>query len=86
MLADRAARKAVDFFDPQMEAGNFFVMEDGVVADLPGAQYGRFDDRPNRAVETFLDATGDAHQIDTGLCDFYGHNITYAPNAWLRRR
>ena len=61
------------------------VVEDGVVADLEGELYRRLDDGPNRAVAEFLDRTGDRYRIDEDLCDFYGRNVTYAPNAWLHR-
>jgi cephalosporin hydroxylase len=36
-------------------------------------------------VAAFLDDTGDRYRIDEALCDFYGRNVTYAPNGWLRR-
>lgn len=33
----------------------------------------------------FLDRTGGRYEIDPGLCDFYGYNVTYCPYAWLKR-
>jgi hypothetical protein len=33
----------------------------------------------------FLSTHGGRYQVDTGLCDFYGKNITYNPHGWLRR-
>jgi cephalosporin hydroxylase len=36
-------------------------------------------------VEQFLQARAGAYEIDRALCDFYGENVTYNPNAWLRR-
>jgi cephalosporin hydroxylase len=75
----------LDFFHEHLEHGDYVVVEDGIVADMPGQEYRRYEDGPNRAVAAFLDRHGDAYVIDTWLCDRYGHNVTWAPNAWLRR-
>ncbi|GFE77059.1 CmcI family methyltransferase [Novosphingobium sp. TCA1] len=80
-----ATLKVLDFFDPQLVSGDMIVVEDGVVADIEGPHYRAFEDGPNRAVAEFLKHTGDRYRIDEDLCDFYGHNLTYAPNAWLLR-
>lgn len=72
------------FFDRFVVSGDYVVVEDGVVADLPGDHYASFEDGPNRAVAEFLASHADRYQIDTALCDFYGHNVTYCPNAWLK--
>jgi cephalosporin hydroxylase len=76
----------LEYFDRHLEPGDMLVVEDGVIADLEGQVYRALDDGPNRAVAEFLECKGDRYVIDTTLCDFYGHNLTYAPNAWLRRR
>jgi len=73
------------YFDDFLQAGDMLVVEDGVVADLEGDLYRNLQDGPNRAVAEFLGRTGDRYGIDQALCDFYGHNVTYAPNGWLRR-
>ena len=38
------------------------------------------------AVAAFLAKRGESYAIDDGLCDQFGHNATYNPNGWLRRR
>jgi len=63
----------------------FRSVEDGVVSQLFGA-FSRYNDGPNRAVAQFLERYPEAYDIDTELCDFYGHNVTFNPNGWLRRR
>lgn len=73
------------FFDDHLAPGDYIVVEDGVVASLPGPQYAAYDNGPNRAVAEFLQAHTDRYEIDTGLADFYGRNVTYNPNGWLRR-
>lgn len=72
------------YFDQHVQPGDYVVVEDGVVADLPGEHYEAYDDGPNRAVAQFLEEVGARYRIDEALCDYFGHNVTYCPNAWLR--
>jgi cephalosporin hydroxylase len=75
----------LDYFDGRLCSGDLFVLEDGVVADLEGEVYRSLADGPNLALAEFLRRTGARYTIETALCDFYGRNVTYAPNGWLRR-
>src|SRR5205823_2568041 len=75
----------LEFFDAHLDRDDYIVVEDGVVAFLPGEIYRRYEQGPNRAVEQFLLRNSDAYEIDRSLCDFYGYNATYNPNGWLRR-
>lgn len=72
------------FFDKKMRSGEYLVIEDGVVSDMGRAD--EFDGGPNRAIAEFLTEAGDRYEIDTELCDFYGHNVTGNPNGYLRRK
>ena len=76
----------LSFFDAKLAHGDYMVIEGGVVRGLPGEQYRRYMDGPSRAIEAFLSTRGDTYEIDSELCDFYGFNVTYNPNAWLRRK
>lgn len=82
----RSTLAVLEFFDQLMRVNDRIVVEDGVVADLEGAQYRIFEDGPNRAVAEFLFKTGSSYAIDVETCDFYGRNVTYAPNGWLIRQ
>lgn len=73
------------YFDSYSISGDIFVIEDGCVADLVGKVYQQLNDGPNKAVREFLKSTGTRYTIESHLCDFYGYNVTYAPNAWLIR-
>lgn len=79
-----ATTAVLEFFDRHLEAGDYLVVEDGVVADFPDPSYDRYEDGPNRAVADFL-ADRPHFEIDASLCDHFGHNVTWSPNAWLRR-
>jgi len=74
------------YFDPRLAPGDYIVVEDGVVSYLSGKRYRQYEDGPNLAIKQFLAANGERYLIDTELCDYFGYNVTYNPNAWLRRR
>ncbi len=74
------------FFDRYLQPGDYVVIEDGVVRGLPGEQYLKYLDGPSRAIESFLMTRADDYEIDTESCDYYGFNVTYCPNGWLKRR
>lgn len=76
----------LEFFDQWLVSGDYIVIEDGIVSQLSGAHYEVYQDGPNRAVMAFLARHPDGYDIDKELCDHYGYNVTYNPNAWLRRR
>lgn len=73
----------LNFFDKFMLPGDYVVVEDGIVADLQSDHYRAFEDGPNRAVGEFLESQHARYRIDSSLCDFFGYNVTYCPNAWL---
>ena len=76
----------LSFFHPHLSSGDYIVVEDGIVSQLTDPAYLNYKDGPNRAVADFLARQGDDYEIDSALCDLYGHNVTYNPNGWLRRR
>lgn len=73
------------FFDPHLSAGDYVVIEDGVVAFMDPEKYGKYERGPTRAIEEFMAERGADYELDESLCDHFGHNVTYNPNGWLRR-
>lgn len=80
-----ACTAVLNYFVPKMQCGDYIVIEDGTVADFTAERYLDYQDGPNRAVSACLEANTGVLEIDTDLCDLFGHNVTFAPNAWLRR-
>jgi cephalosporin hydroxylase len=73
------------FFHPHLRPGEYVVVEDGIVADLPphpNFQYGR---GPNGAISDFIAETMGQYMIDGEYCDFFGHNFTWNTNGYLKR-
>ena len=79
----RGCSAALDFFHPLMRAGEFLIVEDGILKDL---RYWHLDDGPNRAIAAFLEEHPDDYRIADEYCHFYGHNVTWNTNGYLQRR
>ncbi len=78
-------RAVLDTLDPHLRSGDYLVVEDGVVAFLPEAFYRRYKNGPTRAIADFLGERPGRYEIDRSLCDFFGPNVTFNPNGYLRR-
>jgi cephalosporin hydroxylase len=75
----------LQFFHSRLRSDDYIVVEDGVVDHFAEPRYAAYDNGPNRAVADFLAIHAEDYEIDLGLCDRYGLNVTYNPNGWLRR-
>lgn len=72
----------LNFFDRWLRAGEYVIVEDGIVTELGVAD--QFGGGPQAAIEEFLRRHPD-YEIDRRYCDWYGRNVTYAVNGFLRR-
>ena len=71
------------FFDPWMRSGEYLLIEDGIV-DSFGVE-DRYNGGPNRAIAEFIADAGDRYIIDEVYCDFFGPNVTWNTNGYLKR-
>ena len=76
-------KSAIDFFAGVMEEGDYLAVEDGLGDTLGTAD--RYDGGPNRAIYDFLRDHEDVFEVDEEYCDFYGNNVTWCTNGYLRR-
>lgn len=72
----------LQFFRSKLKVGEYILIEDGI-CDSFGNEV-NYDGGPNRSVAEFLQDASE-YQIDTDYCDFYGHNVTWCTNGFLRR-
>ena len=77
MVEDSAHTYAVtsavlQFFDPLLITGDYIVVEDGIVRNLPDKIYRHFDDGPNRAVSEFLQERLSAYGTTEACAIFLG--------------
>lgn len=78
-----ATAAVLAFFDPWLHPGEFIVVEDGILSDMRvAADYGG---GPLRAIDAFLERTGGRYVVDRGFCDYFGANVTWNVNGYLRR-
>lgn len=66
-----------------LQSGDMLVMEDGVLDDLGLTD--KYRGGPNRALHEWFTEQPNVFTVDRTLCDMFGRNATYAPNAWLRK-
>lgn len=76
-------KRVLEFFAPHMAEGDYMAVEDGVCDTFKNE--GRYDGGPNLAVQDFESETPGIYELDAELCDFFGHNVTWCTNGWLRR-
>jgi cephalosporin hydroxylase len=65
----------LNFFHPILRSGEYIVVEDGLSA--PG---------PVQALQMFFAAHGNEYEVDARCCDFFGTNVTWCVNGFLRKR
>ena len=71
------------FFDPWLRPGEYIVIEDGILTDMRKAK--AHGGGPRRAIEEFLAERGGDYVVDTRYCDWFGRNLTWNVNGFLRR-
>ena len=71
-------------FADLLQHGEYLAVEDSIVTPL-GIDYDyTFNGGPARAIQQFLEERAD-FIVDTALCDYFGFNVTYNVNGYLRK-
>ena len=73
----------LEFFDPWLHSGEYIVIEDGILSDMRVGDL--YDGGPLQAIESFLVKNAGRYEVDRGLCDYFGTNVTWNVNGYLRR-
>jgi cephalosporin hydroxylase/glycosyltransferase involved in cell wall biosynthesis len=81
--AYETSRAILAFFDPYLKAGEYMVVEDGIISDLMQDQ--TYNSGPHQALKEFLAAHHGDYEIDGQYCDFFGYNVTWNTNGYLRK-
>lgn len=71
------------FFDRWLMPGEYVVVEDGILTAMRAAD--TYDGGPLRAIHEFLARTHGRYEIDRKLCDYFGPNVTWNVDGYLRR-
>ncbi|MDB6053065.1 MAG: HlpA protein, partial [Verrucomicrobiales bacterium] len=84
--ADHAYETSVavlKFFGPLMQEGEYLVVEDGIISDL--SKDATYMSGPHKALKEYLPLHPE-YEIDGEFCDFFGYNLTWCTNGFLRRK
>jgi len=73
----------LEFFDAWLKPGEYIVIEDGIVTDM--GQSKLYGGGPCAAIRQFLEKHSQDYVVDTQFCDWYGRNVTWNVNGFLRR-
>ena len=74
-------KAALEFFHPYMAAGEYIIIEDGIVFELG---HGEYKDGPNRAIAQHVKKHSKVCKVDREMCDYFGQNFTWATNGYIR--
>ena len=74
---------ALTFFHPWLQPGEYIVIEDGIISDL--SQSADCNSGPHQALKEFLAQHRGGYEIDADYCDFFGYNLTWCTNGFLRK-
>jgi len=77
------SKSVLEFFHPYLDAGEYMVVEDGIISDLSNDPAGN--SGPHRALKEFLVAQQKCYEIDGAYCDFFGYNLTWNTNGYLKK-
>lgn len=75
--------KVLQFFHPWLRSGEYIVVEDGIISDL--TMDGLYNSGPHRAIKQFLRENEGLYDIDPRYCDYFGYNLTWCTNGFLRK-
>lgn len=73
----------LNFFHPLLQTDEYIVIEDGIISDL--FQDADYNSGPHQALKEFLAQHADEYAIDENYCDFFGYNLTWNTNGYLRK-
>jgi cephalosporin hydroxylase len=73
----------LNFFHQWLRPGEYIIVEDGIITELGLAEM--FAGGPQVAIDIFLDQHPE-YEIDARYCDWFGSNVTYNVNGFLRRQ
>lgn len=73
----------LEYFSSHLESGDYIVVEDGICNTFGHSH--RYKGGPSLAIRNFLKLHSE-FEIDRYYCNFYGKNVTWNPNGYLRRK
>jgi cephalosporin hydroxylase len=77
------SKAVLEFFHPYLEKGEYIIVEDGIISDIVNDP--SYSSGPHQALKAFLAEHRDEYEIDGDYCDFFGYNVTWGTNGFLKK-
>jgi len=77
------SKAVLDFFHGYLDQGEYIIVEDGIISDI--VQDSSYNSGPHQALKSFLSEHPQDYEIDGEYCDFFGYNLTWATNGFLKK-
>lgn len=77
------SKHVLEFFHPYLKQEEYIVIEDGIISDL--VQDASYNSGPHKALKEFLSEYEDEYEIDSSYCDYFGYNMTWCTNGFLKK-
>jgi cephalosporin hydroxylase len=75
----------LEFCHRHSAPGDYFIVEDGLISIVGVEDMHGYEGGPFQAIQTFLQKHPNHYAIDRARCDFYGPNVTWNPDGYIRR-
>jgi cephalosporin hydroxylase len=75
----------LEFCHRHSAPGDYFIVEDGLISIVGVEDLHGYEGGPFQAIQTFSQKYPDHYAIDRARCDFYGPNVTWNPDGYIRR-
>lgn len=79
----QTSKAVLDFFHPYLDKDEYIVIEDGIISDI--VKDSTYNSGPHKALKHFLADHNNEYDIDDNYCDFFGYNLTWATNGYLKK-
>lgn len=79
----QTSKAVLDFFHPYLDKDEYIVIEDGIISDI--VKDATYSSGPHKALKHFLADHNSEYDIDDNYCDFFGYNLTWATNGYLKK-
>ena len=81
--AYETSKAVLEFFHSYLEVDEYIIVEDGIISDL--IQDSNYNTGPHRGLKEFLAVYGEEYLIDPQYCDYFGYNLTWCTNGFLKK-
>jgi cephalosporin hydroxylase len=75
----------LEFLHRHTRLGDYIIVEDGIISVMNAEHLHNYEGGPFQAIHSFLARHPDVYAVDRKRCDFFGRNVTWNCDGYLRR-